>query len=498
MQIITVQRFFPCTVFKLIKVGLKMNPEVIFNSDYDSNVRLMDSTIRLQASFDLIGRDIIIGPKRARMYFVNGMVDNESITNMMELMLRSKDEKIAEVKNAKEFADRYIAFSQTSISTDVHEVITFVFSGTIGMLVEGCPEAVIIDVRNYPTRSVGEPENDRVLRGPHEGFVETMVFNTALIRRRIRDTNLTVKIMKIGKRSKTDVAICYLENKVSKKMLDNLTKKFENIEINSLTMGQESLLEGLVKNQKYNPFPRVRYTERPDSAAACIAEGSILVLIDNTPAAMILPTGIFDFFQDTNDYYFMPVIGTYLRWLRMIVSFASLFAIPTWYLLMKYPDYIPQWLNFMKIEEPVSLPILAQLILIEFIIGALQIASLNTPTAMGSTFSIIAALVLGEFAVSAKWFVPEVMLYMAFVSIANFTQSSFEISFAIKQLRIFYLLLTAIFGIWGYAGAVVASIILIATTKTLTGRSYLYPLIPFNWQAFSHLMFRRHLNKMNN
>ncbi len=285
-----------------------MNPEVIFTSDYDSNVKLMDSTIRLEDSFDLIGRDIVVGPKKAKMYFVNGMVDNESITNMMELLLRSKDEKISQVNDTKEFSDRYIAFSQTSITNDVHEAITFVFSGTIVMLVEGCPDAIIIDVRNYPVRSVGEPENDRVLRGPHEGFVETIVFNTALLRRRVRDTNLTVSLMRIGKRSKTDIAVCYLENKVNKKMLDNLKKKLDSVEINSLTMGQESLLEGLFSKQKYNPFPRVRYTERPDSAAACIAEGSIIVMIDNTPAVMILPTGIFDFFQDTNDYYFLPII----------------------------------------------------------------------------------------------------------------------------------------------------------------------------------------------
>jgi stage V sporulation protein AF len=475
-----------------------MNPEVIFTSDYDSNVKLMDSTIRLEDSFDLIGRDIVVGPKKAKMYFVNGMVDNESITNMMELLLRSKDEKISQVNDTKEFSDRYIAFSQTSITNDVHEAITFVFSGTIVMLVEGCPDAIIIDVRNYPVRSVGEPENDRVLRGPHEGFVETIVFNTALLRRRVRDTNLTVSLMRIGKRSKTDIAVCYLENKVNKKMLENLKKKLDSVEINSLTMGQESLLEGLFSKQKYNPFPRVRYTERPDSAAACIAEGSIIVMIDNTPAVMILPTGIFDFFQDTNDYYFMPIIGSYLRWLRVIVTILSLFAIPIWYALMKYPDYIPQWLEFTKIEDPVSVPILAQLILIEFIVGALNIASLNTPTAMGSTFSIIAALVLGEFAVSAKWFVPEVMLYMAFVSIANFTQSSFEISSAIKLIRVFYLIMTAFLGIWGFAAAIVISFILIATTKTLTGQSYLYPLIPFNWQAFSHLIFRRHLSKRNN
>lgn len=475
-----------------------MNPEVKFTPDFDSNVQQLDSLMRLEESFDLLGRIIMVGSKRAKLYFVNGMVNNESVSKTIEILLKVEKNQIDTVKDVNELIENYVAYIQTEKITDVQKLITSVLSGSIGLIIEGISEAIVIDARHFPQRSVDEPENDRVLRGPHEGFVEALVSNTALIRRRVRDTNLTISTTKIGNRSKTDVALVYLENRVNKKMLKAFREKLEKVEVNSLTMGQESLLECLCRKQKYNPFPRVRYTERPDAAAACIAEGSIIVLIDNSPAAMIVPSGILDFFQDSNDYYFMPFIGSYLRWLRVTVSVASVFVIPIWYILMKYPSYIPYWLDFVRIEDPVKLPVFAQLILIEFIVDALKLTSLNTPTSMGSTFSLISALVLGDFAVSARWFVPEVMLYMAFASLASFAQPSFELSFSLKLTRIFYLIMIALFGIWGFAAAIVISIIMVASTKTITGQSYLYPLIPFNWRAFSCLMFRRQIDNRNN
>lgn len=145
-------------------------------------------------------------------------------------------------------------------------------------------------------------------------------------------------------------------------------------------------------------------------------EGSIVILTDNSPAAMIIPTGIFDFLQDTNDYYMSPFVGSYMRIVRMIIFALTLLLIPVWYLLTKNPDHIPQWLDFIRIEEPNSVPVLVQLLIVELVIDAMRLASINTPNALSSSFGVIGALVLGEFAVSAGWFVPEVVLYMAFVA----------------------------------------------------------------------------------
>ena len=264
-----------------------------------------------------------------------------------------------------------------------------------------------------------------------------------------------------------------------------------------MTMNQESLAECLIKPKWYNPFPKVRYSERPDAVAASVLEGSIAILVDNSPSVMILPTSIFDFVQDTNDYYFPPLIGTYLRTVRMLVFLLTLILTPTWYLLMINPQWIPSWLEFIQIEEPNQVPILAQLLMIEFIIDGLKLASLNTPSVLSNSFSVVGALILGDFAVQAKWFVPEVVLFMAFVAIANFTQPSFELGYAFKLFRVVILVLTALFNIWGYIAGLLLMLLILICSKTISGRGYLYPLLPFNAQAFSRLLVRRRINNRN-
>ena len=224
----------------------------------------------------------------------------------------------------------------------------------------------------------------------------------------------------------------------------------------------------------------------------------MVVIIDNSPAAMIIPSGIFDFLQDTNDYYMSPVIGSYMRVVRMLIFAMTMLLIPVWFLLVQNPDYIPEWLDFIRIEEPNSLPIVAQLFIVELVIDAIRLASINTPQSLSGSFGVIGALVLGEFAVNAGWFVSEVVLYMAFVAMTNFAQPSFELGYAFKLFRMLLIGLTALFNVWGFAAGIVIIIIEIATTRTVTGQCYLYPLIPFNGQALLSLLLRRPLSKRNN
>ena len=347
------------------------------------------------------------------------------------------------------------------------------------MIVEGFSEAVIIDVRTYPARSVDEPENDKVLRGSHDGFVETLIFNTALIRRRVRDTKLTMYLTQVGTRSKTDIVLCYLEGTADPKEVERIKKKLNSVDINALTMGHESLAECLIPKQRFNPFPKVRYT-------------------DTSPSVMIIPTGVFDFLQDTNDFYFPSLIGSYLRIVRMIVFLLALLLTPVWFLLIQNPEYIPPWLDFIKIEHPTSVPVIMQLLIIEIVIDALKLASLNTPNALSNSFSVIGALVLGEFAIAAKWFTAEVVLYMAFVAITNFAQPSYELGYAFKLCRMMILILTAVFNLWGFIAGLVITALLISFNKTVSGRCYLYPLIPFDGKALSSLLFRKPIYKSKN
>jgi stage V sporulation protein AF len=255
-------------------------------------------------------------------------------------------------------------------------------------------------------------------------------------------------------------------------------------------MGQQALLEQLVPKQKWNPFPKVRYTERPDAAAASLLEGRILILTDNAPNAMIIPTGFLDFLQNTNDYYFPPIIGTYLRWIRLILFTLTVLLPPAWLLLNQYPDILPEPLRFVVLQKTLSLPVFVQFLIVELLIDALRLASLNTPSSLGNAFAVVAALVLGESAVQAGWFHAEVVLYMAFVAIANFAQPSFELGYAFKICRMFLLVSTALGRVWGFAAGILLELLLLAFTKTVSGRSYLYPLVPFNGKALGALLFQ--------
>jgi len=475
-----------------------MKIEKVFSEHFSLNSAMLDSELRIKESFDVVAREVKIDKRNAKLYFIDGFCKDETMAKTMAFFMNAEEKKIKNCENIRDFANTFIPYVETDVVSKVSDFVRSVLSGAIGMIVEGFSDAIIIDARTYPVRSVGEPENDRVLRGPHDGFVETLVFNTALIRRRIRDTALTMEIHSVGEKSKTDVVICYMQGKVNEKMLKALQKKIDSISINSLTMSHQSLIDCLVPKQWFNPFPKVRYTERPDAAAASILEGSMVVIIDNSPAAMIIPSGIFDFLQDTNDYYMSPVIGSYMRIVRMLIFAMTMLLIPIWFLLVQNPDYIPEWLDFIRIEEPNSLPIVAQLFIVEIVIDAIRLASINTPQSLSGSFGVIGALVLGEFAVSAGWFVSEVVLYMAFVAMTNFAQPSFELGYAFKLFRMLLIGLIALFNVWGFVAGILIIVIEISTTKTVTGQCYLYPLIPFNGQALLSLLLRRPLSKKNN
>ena len=461
------------------------------NSDYNSNLHTINEILRVGEVFDITVKHMKLGGKKATFYCLNGFVKDEMFEKELEYLSEITKEDMDKIEDADEFLDTYITYNQCKTENDIDKLITQILSGAVALIVEGFTKAVIIDCRTFPARGVQEPESDKVLRGSHEGFVETVIFNTALIRRKIRNPNLTMKAYQIGSESKTDVVICYLEDVVDRKQLEILTKKLQSINPKHLSMSQESLKESLMPHQPWNPFPKVRYTERPDAASTCIYDGNIIVLTDGSPSAMIIPTGIFDFVQDINDYYFPPLIGTFLRFVRMAVFTLSMLLIPIWYLLVVYEDKLPDALEFMMIEEDYTVPLIVQLLIVEFVIDTLRLASLNTPSALSSSFSVVGALVLGEFAVRSGWFVSEVVLFMAFVAISNFTQPSYELGYAIKISRVFILILCGLFKIWGLVIGLALVLLLIATTKTIGGYTYLYPLMPFNAEALKGLIIRQ-------
>ena len=467
------------------------------SNDYRENIRVLDALLGVGRSCDMVSRDYLIGGRRARLWVVDGFGSDSILERMGAFWLTLKPENVVGLTEMQDFLDRYITFSESNVTFDISDAVTSVFLGKSLLAVEGLAGVALMDAKGYPSRSVHEPPDGKVLRGSHDGFVEAVVPNMALLRRRIRDPHLTMEGHKVGSRTHNDAVLCYLDDKVDQDLLRKLRGKLLGLDVRSLSMAQESLAEAIRPKQWYNPFPKVRYTERPDAAAASIMEGSIVLMVDNSPSVMILPTGFFDFTQESNDYYFPPLVGTYLRVLRVTVFLLSLFITPAWYLMVSEPNRLPGWLNFLSSPEPVSLSLLSQLLVVEFLIDVLKLASLNTPDSLSNSFSMLGALVLGDFAVQAGWLGPEVLVYMAFVSVAGFAQPSYELGYAFKLLRVALLLVTAAFDVWGFCLGVVGIFILLCTTKPLVGKGYLYPLVPFNGKALLRLLVREPISRDN-
>lgn len=460
----------------------------MFTTDYNTNLQIISDALRSEQSFDLVKRDLIIADRKAALFFIDGLLKDDITEKILEFFY--KNVKSENFKSALYFAQSSVPYVEVEVTSDLKKICTDVLSGISALITEGFTEVILLDTRTYPQRSTSEPDNDKVLRGSRDGFVETLINNTALIRRRIRDTNLTVKAYSVGTQSHTDVAVIYMENKVDKKLLANLDKRLKAIDVPSLTMNQQSLVEALYKNLWYNPFPKVKHTERPDTTASAILDGNIVILVDNAPSALLLPTSIFDVLEEADDYYFPPVTGTYLKLARYFITIVTVLITPLWLLALQNPDYCPELFRFVLLDEPQNIPVFWQLILMEVGIDGLRLAALNTPNSLTTPLSIIGAIALSEFAVESGWVSMEAILYMALVTVANFTQPNFELGYSFKFCRVLLLVLTYIFNVWGFIIAFIINLVLLCTNRTLSSKSYLYPLVPFNGKEFLRKILR--------
>lgn len=456
---------------------------------YAENVQFFESKLRVSENFDVIKKVLRVGDGEITLFYIDGLIKDGAMQKLFIYLLSLKKMPAT----ATDFLQQNMPYVECDVTENEELMLQMVLSGATLMLGSTFgTEAMVIDARTYPARDTAEPENDRVMRGARDGFVETLIFNTALIRRRIRDTTLTMHYLTVGKSSKSDVVVAYMADRADLKLVKFIKDKLATLKTDAVTMGHESLAECLITSRWYNPFPKIRYTERPDTTAAHLLEGSVIVLTDNSPAAMILPTSIFTFLQEANDFYLPPLTGTYLRIIRHAVFWLTLFLTPIWFLGVLNPTLVPDWLAFAIPTERGKLPIYLQLLLAEFVIDGLRMASMNTPDMLANSLSVVGGLILGEFAVDVGWLIPEVILYMAFVAIANFTQTSFELGYALKFLRILLLTLTAFFNLWGFGIGVGLILLLIVTNRTVNGgHSYLYPLIPFSGRALLSLFIRR-------
>ena len=344
---------------------IKKNEKKV-SSSFEENIAYMERVLPVKESFDIIRRDLEIGGREAAFYFIDGFTKDESMLKIMDSFFGVKAEDMPE--DATTFARRHIPYVEVDVLQSFDEVLRNVLSGVTCMFISGYEVCIAIDCRTYPARGVDEPDKDKSLRGSRDGFVETIVFNTALLRRRIRDPKLIMEMLEVGTASRSDVVLCYMQDRVDPKLLSNLKKHIKSMQVDALKMNQQTLAEGIFKRKWFNPMPKYKFTERPDTASACILEGKVVVLVDNAPSALILPTSILDMIEEANDYYFPTITALYLKISRGIITFLTVFLTPLFLLFMQNPQWLPEMFSFVSVRDTVNIPLVLQLFLLELAI----------------------------------------------------------------------------------------------------------------------------------
>lgn len=448
----------------------------------------MKERIGLGESFDLGVRKIQIGKKHIQLYYTNGLCDNHVIVQILEEIIQLNDRQKLTVQMEKMIENRIVSQSVQKVRT-MDEAVDQILSGLIAIFIEGEKEAIVVDTRSYPGRQPEEPDTEKVVRGSRDGFVENIIMNTSLIRRRIRDERLRFELINVGERSKTDIAIAYLRDVANPGLIDVIRKEIKSIEIDGLTMADKMIEEFLVK-QGYNPYPLVRYTERADVAATHILEGHVLIIVDTSPSVIITPTTYFHHVQHAEEFRQSATVGTFIRWTRFLGILISLFLLPLWLLFVLEPDLLPDQIDYIGPNKDSHVPVLVQIILADIGIEFLRIAAIHTPTPLSTAMGIIAAVLIGEIAVEVGLFISEVILYVSIAAIGTFSTPSYELSVANKIARVFILILAAAFKVPGFVIGTTLLLLYLAQVRSLN-TPYLWPFIPFHWRAFMQILIRR-------
>ncbi len=448
--------------------------------------------VNYDKNFDIVFREFDMGSQKCAMFALDGEMNGEVLTHIFKTLMEIKSTKPL---SAEDIDRKIIPYIEVSAVDKITDAANGMFSGSAVLFVDGVEKAFSIDAKSFPQDKSLQPEKDKSIRGSRDGFSAIPIFNAALIRRRIHSPNLSMEKFSVGRESQSDVVVCYMEGLCDKKLLENIKEKISNLDIQGLTMNQETLSENIFPTKWYNPYPRVRYCERPDEASAALLEGKIILIVDNAPAVMVVPVRMIDFVREANDYYFPPITGTYYRFIKYALMILSLFLTPVWLVILKNIDSLPEWVKIFEITENVAVPVVWQLIIMEFVLEIIRISTMNTPNVLGSSIGIVGALLVGEFAVSSGWLASETVFYMSFLAISMYASPNFEYGYATKFLRIMLVILTGLFSEIGLIAGTLIIFLLMISTKTVDGKSYLYPIIPFDAAELRKYSIRSRLNR---
>jgi len=467
-----------------------MDREQKLQKRLEENLKVLEGELGVGVSFDMLARHLRIAGRDAALLGVDGLINDAVLTNVLRTMVRLKREDLTPDAVQALFQEG-IPHVEVNAVTTYGGVVDQVLSGPAVLLVDGMDTAFAIDVRTYPARTPQEPQLERVLRGSRDGFVETLVFNTALIRRRIRDPRLRVERFQVGRRSKTDVALVYLQDVANPKLVAQVRDQLKEIQVDAIPMAEKSIEEYLQSGpaQWWNPFPLVRYTERPDVAAVHLFEGHLVILADTSPAAIILPVTFFHHIQHAEEYREDVSVGTYLRLVRFLGIMLAWVGPPLWVALVLSKEILPPGLQLLGPKKPGSVPLPLQFLIGEIVLDLVRLALIHTPEPVSTALGFIGTVLLGEIASQVGLLASETVLYVALAALGGFATPSMEFAMAVRLMRLLLLGAASVFRLWGVAVIFFLQLLLLGFTRSF-GVPYLWPLIPPDWGALKAVTLR--------
>jgi stage V sporulation protein AF len=465
---------------------LKKTDEIA--NSLDENIRILEERVGLNHSFDVVMRKMTFAGYRTGFFYLNGLVKDEVLTEVIK-RLTYLDEKQVGKEPLKVFMETFISHIQVTKVDSMSDVISKVLTGATALFINQETSVIVIDAKHFPQRSIEEPDLERVVRGSRDGFVETLLTNVSLVRRRIRDPRLKLEIMQVGERTQMDVCIAYIQDIADPKLVESLRKKINAIEVDGIPLAEKQLEEAIIK-KGWNPYPSVRYSERPDVISTHLLEGHVTIFVDTSPSVCILPTTFFHLVQHVEENRQTPLVGTYLRWVRFAGILASLFLLPLWYLMVVHPELKPTGLGWIGPQHLGKIPLLLQFLLAELGIDLMRMAAVHTPTPLTTAMGLVAAILIGDIAVKTGLFANEVILYLALSTIGTYATPSYELGLANRLFRLALLIITAIFSIPGFVVASTLWILLLSIDRSYNS-PYLWPFIPFNGRALIEIVLRR-------
>lgn len=415
------------------------------------------------------------------LIYIRGMINQEAAQNFIirSLHRESEDLKKDDIYQIL-FEDKSLHVSTSKIVNDLNEGIQAVLDAGALLLIDGDPRMVTFSISSYPTRSIDEAPNESVIRGPREAFIEDLEINLTMLRRRLKSTDFKTEAIIIGKNTKTDVIITYMEGICKPELIKEMKRRLSYLEIDS-ALGS-AYIEEAIEDNPYSPFPQIQYSERPDVVSAALLEGRLAVLVDGTPMMIIVPVTLPMLLQSAEDYFQRFVAATWIRWIRYLFLFISL-LLPSLYIAVStfHPEMIPKQLllTLAASRAIVPFPAFLEAFMMEVAFEALREASVRIPKSIGQAVSIIGALIIGTAAVEAGIVSAAMVIIVSLTGIASFIIPHFDLGLSFRLLRFPIMLLATMFGLYGIACGLILIYIHMINLKSF-GVPYLSPIAPYS------------------